>query len=569
MIKGISVSPGVAIGRVFIMENEEQVVTEKKIKENKVNEEIKRFTEVLKKAGEEIEDLKGEITGKLTEEDLEIFDAHLMFLKDPEFIKQVENKISIDKFNARTAVDKVISNYVEIFSSMDNEYISARTADLEDVRKRIIRLLMNKEKVINRFKDKVIIFADNLIPSDTASLDKDKVLAILTRQGSKTSHFAIMARSLGIPAIVGLGNDVEFNINEEIIVDGNKGYIYKNPDTRLLAKYNNYILNNQKEEEQLSYYKNKKTVTKDGSKITLAGNIGDKGDVELIIKNGGEGIGLFRSEFLYMNSNEIPPEEEQFKAYKEVADKMAGFPVIIRTLDIGGDKNLPYLESNHEMNPFLGYRAVRMYFNRPEIYKSQLRAILRAGYGRDIKLMLPMISSLSEIRHAKQIINNIKVELNKEGLKYNKNIEIGIMIETPAAALMADVLAEEVDFFSLGTNDLIQYTLAADRTNEKVADFYTPYHPAVLSLLRMTVEAAHSKGIMVSMCGELAANEKFIPFLLGIGLDELSVNASSILKNRKIISDWTITRAKKVAEKTLKMRTCSEIKNYLTGISEY
>ncbi len=565
MIKGIPASPGIAIGKIFILENMNLEVETKKIKEHKIEQEIERFHKALKKAKKEITVLKKEASTRLSADKVEIFEAHQMFLADPELIKQIEAKIR-KKYNAQSAVDKVIHSYIELFSEMENEYMKARTADINDVGQRLIRILIDKEKEEVDFTDQVIIFADDLKPSDTSKLDKEKVLAFVTRQGSKTSHSAIMARSLGIPAVVGVGSEVSFKRDEKIIVDGIEGKIFKDPDQKLLSKYKKYKLDYQKQKKRLKNYKDKKTITRDGFNIKIAGNVGNIDDVDLIINNGAEGIGLFRTEFLFMNRNSFPTEEEQFRVYKKAAEKMDGKPVIIRTLDIGGDKELSYLELEKEMNPFLGYRAIRMYFEKEEIFKPQLRAILRASNYGNIKLMFPMISSLSETRFARQVINNVQKELDEDNLKYDKDIDVGIMIEVPAAALIADKLAEEVNFFSLGTNDLIQYTVAVDRTNEKVANLYTPFHPAVLLLIKKTVQAAHSNNIEAGICGEAAANEKLVPLLLGIGMDKLSMNANSILPVREIISKWTITEAKDVANRVFNMKNSGEIEKYLTEV---
>jgi len=456
-----------------------------------------------------------------------------------------------------------------MFSNIDDEYMRERAVDIKDVGNRIIRILQGKKEKENKLLEKKIIFADDLTPSDTASLDTENVLAFITREGSRTSHTAIMARSLEIPAVVGIGNKIEISSDDIIIVDANEGKIFVNPEPEILNNYKHKIVKQRNYKKELSLYKNKKARTKDGKNIEVAGNIGNLNDLDLVIKNGAEGIGLFRTEFLFMDRKSAPSEDEQFEIYKNAAKTMNNKSLIIRTLDIGGDKNITYLNLEKEMNPFLGYRAIRMYFDHEDIYKSQLRAILRASNYGNIKIMFPMISTLKELLYAKKMLNNIINELKKEGVMINEKIEVGIMIEIPSAALTAEILAKEVDFFSIGTNDLIQYTMAVDRTNKKVNNLHSPYHLSVLYLINKIVEAAHNAGIWIGMCGEAAADIVLLPFLIGVGLDELSMSAVSILRIKKEITNWTISEAEIIAKNILQMNSREEIIDYLENNKKY
>lgn len=567
-MEGIAASPGIAIGKTLIKKDKKVEIEEKTISENQVENEINNLHSALDEAKQSLKEIKESTAAKMGKENAEIFEAHMMILEDPEVVPAIEDKIKNEKINAAAAVKEVIDKYVDMFSAMEDDYLKERGADIRDVGMRVIEILLDVEDIADKMEEEVVIIAKDLTPSDTAQLDTDKVLAFVTEEGSRTSHTAIMARSLGIPAVVGVGKELlqQASDNLGIIVDGNSGNIYFSPDENTLDKYKEKLKEYNQEQRRLEYYRDKKAKTKEGQEIELVGNMGNLKDVGPILNNGGEGVGLFRTEFLYMDRKELPTEEEQFEVYKEVAKKFAEKPVVIRTLDIGGDKDLPYLDFPEEMNPFLGYRAIRFCLERDDIFKPQLKAILRASKYGNLKIMFPMISSLEELRKAKNKVDEVKDELTKEGIEYNKEIEIGIMIEIPAAVMIADHLAKEVDFFSIGTNDLIQYTIAVDRTNEKIADRHTPYHPAVLRLIKKTIDCGHAEDIWIGMCGEAAGDELLLPFLLGTELDEFSMSAVSILKIKELMTKWGKVETKEVTQKVLSLKTAKEVKNYLEDI---
>ncbi len=568
LIKGIAAAPGIAIGRVFVKKEAETLIKKKAVVD--IKSELDRLDHALAQAEQELTALKETTAVKMGEKNAEIFQAHLMFLSDPEFIAGIEQQISEEKINAEFAVQQMVEHYVRLFAQLTSAYMRGREADIKDVGARIISILQNKKKIAGKPAQKGIIWARNLTPSDTTQLDSTQVLGIISGEGSITSHSSIIARSLGIPAVVGVGTDLIIDDLEgsNVIIDGNKGLVFLNPAQQLIKDYRQQLAEFKEQQSRLKQFVNKKAVTRDGERVEVAGNIGTAAEVELILNNGGEGIGLFRTEFLYMNREELPTEEEQLVVYREVAQKMGKQKVIIRTLDIGGDKQLAYLEQPEEMNPFLGYRAIRMSLDQPKIFKSQLKAILRASQSGNIKLMYPMISSVQEIKEANRVLQACQTELEVAGKEFDRNLEVGIMIETPAAAVIADTLAQEVDFFSIGTNDLIQYTIAVDRSNEKIADLHQAYHPAVLRLITRTIEQAHQQGIWVGMCGEASADQLLLPFLLGAGLDEFSMNAGSILKIKAELNKWTREEAKKITEQTLKLKNTAQIKEYLQKISK-
>lgn len=537
MKKGISASKGYAIGYAVVKTKEEVVVTETKIKD--VAAEKARLANAVKVSEEQLTEIKEKAEKEIGADKAAVFESHLMLLTDPEFVGAVESEIESNSMNAEMALKNTVDKYLEIFNAMDDEYMRERAADIKDVGNRLLNnLLGKKDNALSKLEENSVIVAHDLTPSDTAQLDKSKVISFITDIGGRTSHSAIMARTLEIPAVVGM-KDITTSVKngDTLIVDGNEGTVIINPDEETLRKYKSLYEEFQKEKEELKKLINVKTIGKSGKAIEISGNIGKPEDVNKVIENGGDGVGLFRTEFLYMDRDSMPTEDEQFNAYKYVAEALKGKPVVIRTLDIGGDKKLSYLPLQEEMNPFLGYRAIRLCLDRKEIFKVQLRALLRAAVYGNIKIMFPMISSLSEILSAKEVLRECAAELKAEGKEYNDKIEVGIMVEIPAAAVTADELAKHVDFFSIGTNDLIQYTLAADRMNEKVSYLYNPMHPAVLRLIKMTIEAAHKEGKWCGMCGEMAGDENAVPTLLSYGLDEFSMSASSILKAKKIIVD--------------------------------
>lgn len=535
MKKGIAASRGYAIGRAVLKVKEEQVVVERQIDD--IEKEKERFEKAVEVSGQQLTKIKEKAAAEMGEAKAEVFESHLMLLEDPEFTGAVTSGIEGSRINAEKALKDVVNMFLGIFEAMEDEYMRERAADIKDVGDRLLNNLMGiSMDGLGLLSDNTVVVAHDLTPSDTAELDKSKVVAFLTNIGGRTSHSAIMARTLEIPAVVGLGNITkEVKNGDLIIVDGIEGIVIVNPVDSVVKEYEAKKLELQKEKEELQKLVELEVKTRSGKRIEVVGNIGKPEDVLKVIENGGEGVGLFRTEFLYMDRETMPSEEEQFEAYKFVAEKLEGKPVVIRTLDIGGDKKLPYLPMPEEMNPFLGYRAIRICLDKVDLFKIQLRALLRASAFGNIKIMFPMISSVNEFINAKSILQHCMEELRCEGRSFNESLETGIMIEIPSAAIMADELAKQVDFFSIGTNDLIQYTLAADRMNEKVSYLYDPMHPAVLRLIKMTIEAAHREGKWCGMCGEMAGEEAAIETLLEYGLDEFSMSASSILRAKQII----------------------------------
>jgi phosphotransferase system enzyme I (PtsI) len=535
MKKGIPASKGYAIGHIVVKDHIEVVITQRLIDD--IQTEKERFYKAIEESKIQISAIITSTAKELGQDKAEVFQSHIMILEDPELVSAVEELIQNNRINCEKALEDVIQGYLAIFESIDDEYMRERAADIKDVYGRLqLNLSGVKSSGVESFNEDTIIVAHDLTPSDTAQLDRSKVIAFLTDVGGKTSHSAIMARTLEIPAVVGLKDiTVAVKDGDLLIVDGTEGIIIINPSSEEIKEYKDKKERFEKEREALKILKDVKTVTKEGKFIEIAGNIGSPEDVNQVIENGGDGVGLFRTEFLYMDRDDMPSEEEQYTSYKYVLEKMQDKPVVIRTLDIGGDKKLSYLEMPKEMNPFLGYRAIRLCLDRKDIFKPQLRALLRASVYGNLKIMFPMISSLNEIQEAKSMLEQCRDELEREGYSVKNEIEVGIMIEIPAAAIMADELAKHVDFLSIGTNDLIQYTLAADRMNEKVSYLYEPGHPAVLRLIKMTIEGAHKAGKWCGMCGEMAGDEKYIKVLLEYGLDEFSMSAAAILNAKKTI----------------------------------
>lgn len=535
MKKGIAASKGYAIGKVFLQVNEEIVITDKKVSD--IEAEKAKLQKALDDSRTQLEKIKEKALIEMGAEKAQVFEAHITLLDDPEFTGAMQNEIESNSINSMKAVQSVTDMFVSIFDAMEDAYMKERAADIKDVSKRIISNLAGKGgEAFAITEGNTIVVAHDLTPSDTAQLDRSKVVGFITDIGGRTSHAAIMARTLEIPAVLGLGDiTTSVKTGDSVIVDGLTGDVIINPSEEVIAEYTKKKEKFQAEQEELKKLIDVKTTTKSGRRIEVCGNIGKPEDVLGVIANGGDGVGLFRTEFLYMDRENAPTEEEQFESYKFVLEKMEGKQVVIRTLDIGGDKTLPYLPLPQEMNPFLGYRAIRLCLDRKEIFKVQLRALLRASVFGKLCVMFPMISGIQEFRQAKEVVEECKAELRAEGKEYSENIQWGIMVEIPAAAVMADELAKEVDFFSIGTNDLIQYTLAADRMSEKVSYLYNPMHPAVLRLIKMTIDGAHSQGKWVGMCGEMAGDETAIPTLVEYGLDEFSMSATSILTAKKIM----------------------------------
>jgi phosphotransferase system enzyme I (PtsI) len=533
------VSNGYAIGHAHVNIEKKIEVVVKAI--SNTASEIDRFKAALELSGEQLIEIKQLTEKNIGAKDAEIFEAHLMILNDPHLLDETCKCIESYNINAEAALVRVMGTFIQLFDEIEDVYIKERAADIRDVEKRI---LMNLSKdgihiIESDFEDTIIV-AHDLTPSDTAQLDSSKVIGFITEIGGKTSHTAIMAKSLEIPAIVGIKNITkEIKTGDILIIDGFSGAVIINPHSETVEIYKKKIEEYKVVKSELAQYKSRHVFTKDNKRIEIFGNIGTPKNVNKVLDNGGEGIGLFRTEFLYMDRENFPDENEQFEAYKSVTEKMADKPVIIRTLDIGGDKHLSYFEIPNEMNPFLGYRAIRLCLDRTDIFKVQLRGILRASNHGNIRIMFPMIASLEELLKAKALLLVCMAELEAEGLPFNKNIEVGIMIEIPAAALCAEELAKHVDFFSIGTNDLIQYTLAADRMNEKVSYLYDPKHPAIIKLIKMTVDAAHKENKICGICGEMAGDPSLIPILIELGVDELSMSAASILEAKKAIVSLT------------------------------
>ncbi|MFL0196130.1 phosphoenolpyruvate--protein phosphotransferase [Clostridium sp. WILCCON 0269] len=537
MKKGISASKGYAIGRIII--KEESKVDIQKIYVTNVLEEKVRFEKALRLSKDQLEHVKIKTKNQLGEDKAEVFESHIMLLEDIEFAGAIKLKIEKEHINAEKALYDIVNRYVEAFQVMEDEYIRERANDIKDVGNRILVNLMGSRVSLGNFLDNTVIAAHDLTPSDTAQLDKNKVVAFITDLGGKTSHSVIMAKAFEIPAVVGM-KDITSSVKngDLVIVDGVEGIVIVNPSEHLIEEYKIKRENYNREREKLKSLINLKIVTKSGKRIKILGNIGKPEDIEHVLKNGGEGVGLFRTEFLYMDRDNMPGEDEQFEAYKHVLEKMKNKSVVIRTLDIGGDKKLPYFPMEEEMNPSLGYRSIRMCLHRKDIFKVQLRALLRASVFGHLKIIFPMISSVEEFLQAKKVLQECMGQLTREKKEFNKDLQTGIMVEVPAAAINAEEMAKYADFFSIGTNDLIQYTLAVDRMNEKVAYLYDPMHPAVLSLIKTTIEAAHKNGKLCSMCGEMASDENAIKCLVQYGLDEFSMSPQSILKIKQLIKNY-------------------------------
>ncbi|KEI16596.1 phosphoenolpyruvate--protein phosphotransferase [Clostridium haemolyticum] len=565
MIKGTGVCPGIAIAKALILKEEELIVEKKSITD--IESEKIKFNSALLKSREDLQKIHDNVLKDIGKDKAEIFQAHLMILNDPELINPTISKIETG-LNAEFAFQEVTTQMIQIFESIEDEYLKERAADVRDVSKRVLTYLLGKEVTdVSILPEDVILIAEDLTPSVTASMDKSKVKGFLTNIGGKTSHTSIMAKTLEIPAIVGLEDITDRVKNGDIIAfNGKTGEIIINPNLQELDRYKEEKINFENYKKEIKELIGKKSTTKDGKTVELAGNIGTPDDIDGLLVNDAEGVGLFRTEFLYMNRNEIPSEDEQYEAYKKVLEAMNNKPVIIRTLDIGGDKEVPYMHLPKESNPFLGYRAIRLCLDRKDLFITQLRALLRASIHGKLRIMFPMISSLEELLQAKHILNETKEALIKEGIKVSDNIEVGMMIEVPSAAIISDILAKHVDFFSIGTNDLIQYTTAVDRINEKISYLYTPMNPAVLRLIKLVIDNAHKAGIWAGMCGEVAGDERLIPVLLGMGLDEFSMSAISILPARRLISSLSLKEAEAISNRVLSLDSAEEIATLLSNL---
>ncbi|MGF3102347.1 phosphoenolpyruvate--protein phosphotransferase [Rossellomorea sp. DUT-2] len=555
LLKGIAASNGIAIAKAYRLV-EPDLSFEKKNVDN-AEQEVSRFQEAIATSKSELEAIRDKAREDLGEDKAQIFEAHLLVLSDPELLTPIEDKVKSENVNAEFALKETADMFVSMFESMDNEYMKERAADIRDVTKRVLSHLLGVQ-IANpsMVTEEVIVIAEDLTPSDTAQLNREFVKGFTTDIGGRTSHSAIMARSMEIPAVVGTKSITSSVENGDmIIVDGLNGQVHINPTPEVIEEYKKEHARYEEQKAEWAKLVNEPTVSKDGEHVELAANIGTPKDLEGVKNHGGEGVGLYRTEFLYMGRDELPSEDEQYEAYKAVLEGMEGKPVVVRTLDIGGDKELPYLNLPKEMNPFLGYRAIRLCLDEQDIFRTQLRALLKASPFGNLKIMFPMISNLQEFREAKAILEEEKEALLKNGTNVAEHIEVGIMVEIPSTAVMADVFAKEVDFFSIGTNDLIQYTMAADRMNERVSYLYQPYNPAILRLVKMVIDAAHKEGKWAGMCGEMAGDEIAVPILLGLGLDEFSMSATSILKARSQIRQLNRAEMKELAEQALQLDT--------------
>ncbi|SDJ73810.1 phosphoenolpyruvate--protein phosphotransferase [Alkalibacterium thalassium] len=558
-VSGIAASDGIAQAKAYLLI--EPDLTVEKTSVTDTGAEKDRLTKAIDESKEQLGKIRSIAAEALGEEEAQVFDAHVMVLSDPDLIDQTHAVIDNDKVNADFAFKQVTDTFIAMFEGMeDNAYMQERAADIKDVRKRVLARLLNVTLPSPATIDEeVIIIAEDLTPSDTAQLNKKYVKAFVTDIGGRTSHSAIMARSLEIPAIVGTKNITELVKEDDyLIVDGMEGEVIINPSEEDISSFDKKAEEFAQLKADWDRLKDEPSLTKDGKHVELAANIGTPKDLEGVNNNGGEAIGLYRTEFLYMDSAELPSEDEQYDAYKKVLEGMGDKPVVVRTMDIGGDKELPYLELPVEMNPFLGYRAIRVSLDQDSVFRTQLRALLRASVHGTLRIMFPMIATLPEFRAAKAILEEEKAKLIEEGTEVSDSIEVGIMIEIPAAAVLADQFAKEVDFFSIGTNDLIQYTMAADRMNERVSYLYQPYNPSILRLIKGVIDAAHSEGKWAGMCGEMAGDQIAVPLLVGLGLDEFSMSATSILKIRSLLRKLDTAEMKELADKALTECTTSE-----------
>lgn len=566
-ISGIAASNGIAIAKAFRLENPELIVQQKAVANAET--EIERFDAAVAKASAELETIKEKTAKQISDKEAAIFGAHLLVLSDPELIGPIKERIGADQINAEFALQETTDMFIQMFEAMDNEYMKERAADIRDVRKRVLSHLLGVTiQNPSMIDEEVIIIAEDLTPSDTVQLNAEFVKGFVTDIGGRTSHSAILARTLEIPAVVGAQRVMSSIDNGvTVIVDGLEGAIIVDPDAQTIQQYEEKKQAYGVQKAEWAKMKDQPTISADGQHVELAANIGTPKDLTGVLENGGEGIGLYRTEFLYMGRETFPTEDEQFDAYSQVLKGMDGKPTVVRTLDIGGDKELTYLDLPKEMNPFLGLRAIRLCLEMPELFRTQLRALLRASVHGNLKIMFPMIATIEEFRQAKGLLEEEKTKLANEGVAVNESIEVGIMVEIPSTAIMADAFAKEVDFFSIGTNDLIQYTMAADRMNERVSYLYQPFNPAILRLVKMVIDASHREGKWTGMCGEMAGDEIAIPILLGLGLDEFSMSASSLLKARSQISKLSKADMASHSERILALSTSDEVEAYVKEIS--
>ena len=569
MYNGIGASAGIGIGKIVKIKEEELNYTKQSIEDTEA--EKKRLSDAIEVFIEKTQKMVESMKVTAGEQEAEILEGHIMMIQDPAISEQIEAKIDGEKINAEAAVEEACDFFAQIFAMADDELTQQRASDLGDIKTRLIKILLGIEEVdISAVPEGTILVAEDLTPSMTAGINPANVQGVLTEIGGKTSHSAIICRSMEIPAVLSIENIVSIvNDGDEVVLDGSTGEAFINPEASVVEEYKAKKAKFLEEKAALAQFVGKETKTADGVKVELCANIGKPEDALKVVECDGEGIGLFRTEFLFMDRPQIPTEEEQFAAYKKVAETLEGKPVIIRTLDVGGDKEIPYLALEKEENPFLGFRAIRLCLKREDLYRPQLKALLRASAYGDIRIMVPMVTCLDELRAVKNMIAELKEELKAEGVAYDENIKVGIMIETPAASLMADVFAKEADFFSIGTNDLTGYTMAVDRGNAEVAYLYSAYNPAVLRSIERVIKAGRAEGIMVGMCGEAAADPLLAPLLISFGMNEFSVSATSILATRKGISLWTKEEADAVAAKAMSLTTEAEVEAYLKSVAKH
>ena len=564
MYKGTGASAGIGIGRAVIVEEKELVIKRETVTDPA--SEIQRFKGALEVSMKQTEALAEDLGKRVGEKEAEILKGHIMLLSDPMLVGEIETNIQNECMNAEYAIESVCTMYADMFASMGDELMQQRATDMRDIKTRMQKVLLGVASVdIAALPAGSVIVAKDLTPSMTAGINPANVTGIITELGGRTSHSAILARALEIPAVVALGGILEqVKDGDMAVLDGTEGTVLINPDDAVLAEYQNKRDAFLKEKKDLEQYIGKPSVTKDGVSVELVGNIGKPEDVDKVLQYDGEGVGLFRTEFLFMDRDSMPTEEEQFEAYRKVAVALDGKPVIIRTLDIGGDKEIPYMGLEKDENPFLGYRAVRFCLDRKDdVYRPQLRALLRASAYGNIKIMVPLVTCIEEYRQVKALVHEIMAELDREGIAYNKNIQLGIMVETAAASLIADIFAKEVDFFSIGTNDLTQYTMSVDRGNDKVSYLYSTFNPAVLRSIKRIITCAREAGIMVGMCGEAASDPMMLPLLLAFGLNEFSMSPSAILRARKMVTQYDTRELQAVADKAMSFATTAEVENYM------
>ena len=568
MLKGTNVSSGIGIGKAVIVEEKELVIRREAVADAAA--EVERFRGALDTTLKKTEELAADLATRVGEKEAEIMQGHMMLLMDPMLTGEIETAITGESICAEYAIEQVCTTYADMFASMDDELMQQRATDMRDIKERMQRELLGLESVdIAALPAGTILVAKDLTPSMTAGIRPENVAGIVTELGGKTSHSAILARALEIPAVVAVPDLMSQVENGHVIVlDGSEGIVYVDPDQAVVDEFSAKREKFLKEKKELEQYIGKPTVTKDGVHIELVANIGKPEDLEKVLQYDGEGVGLFRTEFLFMDRTAMPTEEEQFEAYKAVAEGLKGKPVIIRTLDIGGDKEIPYMGLTRDENPFLGYRAIRFCLDRKDdVYRPQLRALLRASAYGNIKIMVPMVTCIEELREAKALIEEIKKELDEKNIPYKKDIEVGIMVETAAASLMADVFAKEAAFFSIGTNDLTQYTMSVDRGNDKVSYLYSTFNPAVLRSIKRIITCGREAGIMVGMCGEAASDPLMIPLLLAFGLNEFSMSASAILFSRKLITGYSVEELQAVADKAMSFATAAEVEAYMKAFA--